>query len=338
MRNLPSPDAPPRARAGRFVRAGEPAELSVVVVNYNTARLLLRCLAALRRGSEGLAVQVVVVDNASRDGSVAWLRTRFPDCTLIQNHVNVGFGRANNQALAHCSAPFVLLLNSDAFVFTDTLRNGLAHMRAHPDCGVLGCHTVDAAGHGLPMARAFPDPWRSFWRRIGLFRKRYGALAQATERRGEDFADSDWVVGCFYLVRRAVIEEVGLFDPRYFLYFEEVDHCRAVKDAGWAVQCARDVRIEHVGGGSARGEEGYTGWGRQIAPVQIESELLYFRKHAGVAGALGAATLAVLADGIVALKKILRARPPQEAAAFLSHAASVCRLAVRTRFGARATR
>lgn len=327
-----------RRRSDRFVGTHEPAELSVVVVNYNTARLLQRCLDALRGASEGLAVQVVVVDNASRDGSVAWLRARFADCTLIENRVNVGFGRANNQALAHCTAPLVLLLNSDAFVFADTLRRSLAHMRAHPGCGVLGARTVDAAGRGVPAARQFPNPWRSFVRRVGLFRRRYASLVPAPHRSSDAVSDCDWVVGCYYLVRRAVIDQVGLFDPRYFLYFEEVDHCRAVKDAGWAVHCARDVRVEHVGGGSAQREEGYTPWGRQIEPVQIESELLYFRKHAGIAGALTSAALAVLADAIVALKQILKARPPREAAVFLAHAANVCRLAVRTRCGARSTR
>lgn len=321
----------------RFSTARD-VDISVIVVSYNTAHLLERCIGALRRASAGLSVSLVIVDNASRDESVALIKTRIEDCTLIENTVNVGFGRANNQALAHCGGRHVLLLNTDAYVYPDTLRQSLLHMAADPGCGVLGVQSVGEDGRLEAAARIFPTPWQNFVLHTGLFSGT--ALTPAVPRRtaeGALVAECDWVVGCFYLIRQQVIEQIGLFDPRYFLYFEEVDHCRAVKQGGWKVECLLDVRIVHEGGGSAA-SDGALGAGRQISAMQVESSLLYFRKHDGIVGVLAAISLSVLTDLVLAAKWLLKRRPVAGLAVFWHNTLRVGSLARRTRLGARPTR
>ncbi|MBX3621813.1 MAG: glycosyltransferase family 2 protein [Rhizobacter sp.] len=331
--------APGMTSITRFVAADEAADLSVVLVNYNTAHLLERCLGRLRAASQGLKVRVVIVDNASRDGSAEIIRAQFPDCVLIANPVNVGFGRANNQALAYCNTPFVLLLNADAYVYPDTLHKCLQYMKHHPRCGVLGVRLVDEQEHGSYTGRNFPDPWKTFLHQTGLSKRPLDPRRPPGARPDEgDTWQCDWVVGCYYMTRREVIDQVGLFDPRYFLYFEEVDHCLAVKRAGWTVECLATAQVIHVGGGSAETEGELSASGRQISALQIESELLYFRKHRGLGGLVATVTLSLLADAIRALKWVLKLRPPAGLAVYWRNSATVCRLAWQTRLGTRATR
>ena len=211
-------------------------DVTVVLVNYNTAHLLDRLFAALEASRATLKIQTIVVDNASRDGSAEILRTRFPNVELIENSTNVGFGRANNQALPLARGRHVLLLNTDAFVSPDTLVKTVRYMDEHGACGVLGVKLVGQDGSLQPSCRYFPTAWNIFLSSTGL--NRLFPRARLVDDMSWDHAserECDWVPGCYYLVRRDVIEQVGLFDPRYFLYYEEIDHCRAVQRAGWRI-------------------------------------------------------------------------------------------------------
>ena len=325
--------------SARFVRVDETADLSVILVNYNTAHLLERCLGHLRAASRELAVRVVIVDNASRDGSAAFIRERFPDCVLVANETNVGFGRANNQALVLCPGPYVLLLNVDAFVYPNTLTNCLRHMKANPRCGVLGARLLNPDGQGFYTGRPFPDPWHDFLIKTGLRREPAPVMLPLDARPPTgDSWHCDWVVGCFYMVRRDVVEQIGLFDDRYFLYFEEVDHCRAVWKAGWTVECLADAHVIHIGGASAESEGELTAAGRQISELQIESELLYFRKHNGLGGLWSTVLLNLVVNAVQALKWILKGRRPAGLQVFWRNIATLSRLTLQTRLGLRATR
>ena len=323
----------------RFARADEDADLCVIIVSYNTAHLIERCVDNLRRASGGLSVRVVIVDNASRDGSAELIRQRFPDCILIANTQNVGFGRANNQALAYGQTPFVLLLNPDAYAFPDTISKAMQYMHTHPRCGVLGVRLMNEADRGYYRGREFPNPWKNFLLQTGLKRSPPPVWLPPDAPGPPGGAwECDWVVGCFYMVRREVIQQVGLFDRRYFLYFEEVDHCRSVREAGWTVQCLATARVIHVGGGAAESEGELSQSGRQISALQIESELLYYRKHNCFPGFVLTVLLELAADAINALKWVLKRRPMAGLQAFWRNSATVCRLARRTRLGTRATR
>jgi GT2 family glycosyltransferase len=323
----------------RHVQADERPDVSVILVNYNTAHLLDRALAALEAGRGALTVQVIIVDNASRDNSVEVLHTRHRDVDLIENKVNVGFGRANNQAVPRACGRYLLLLNTDAFVAPDTLEKTVNFMDAHPKCGVLGVKLVGRNGSLQPSCRYFPTPWNVFLGTTGLGRHFPGARLvddmswdHASER------ECDWVPGCYYLVRREVIEKVGLFDPRYFLYYEEVDHCRAVRRAGWTVTYYPFTQVIHIGGESAETEGPVTRTGRQISAYQIESELLYFRKQYGPKGVLLALFLTASSDLMIACKALMRRLDAARAVAAMRHTWLTLRILIETRFASQGTR
>jgi hypothetical protein len=316
-----------------------PADVSVVVVNFNTAHLLHEMWAALECARGDLRLQTIVVDNLSRDDSVAVLKRDFPQAQLIVNTRNVGFGRANNQALPFITGRYVLLLNTDAFVAPDTLAKTVAYMDGHRDCGILGVRLAGRDGTLQPSCRYFPTPWNVFLARTGL--KRFFPGQRMVDDMTWDHASTrecDWVPGCYYLVRRELIDQVGLFDPRYFLYYEEVDHCRVAKRAGWKVVFFAHTEVVHLGGESAKSESALTASGKQISALQIESELLYFRKHFGVFGVAASMLASSLADAILAFKQLLRKRDSRRFGALWSHCAERWRLAARTRFGAHPTR
>lgn len=314
-------------------------DVSVVVVSYNTAHLLDRLFGTIEAARGALGLQIIVVDNASRDGSADILRTKYPGVELIENAVNVGFGRANNQALTRALGRYVLLLNTDAFMSPDTLQKTVNFMDANPCCGVLGVKIVGQDGTLQPSCRYFPTPWRVFVNSTGLKKFFPGArLVNDTSWDQSSEHECEWVPGCYYLVRHQVIERVGLFDPRYFLYYEEVDHCRAVRQAGWTVTYYPFTQVVHIGGESAVSEGLLTSSGRQLLPLRIESELLYFRKHYGVAGALAAVLLAMLGDLVNACNGMARRWDTARAAEAMRHAGTVLKLLIYTRLASRATR
>ncbi len=313
--------------------------LTTVIVNYNTGFLLHEALGALRAASNELDVKTIIIDNASKDESVAVIQKDFPDCMLIANSENVGFGRANNQALPFVESDYVLLLNTDAFVQPDSLTKSLAFMQQNPRCGVLGVKLTGRDGQLQPSARFFPTPWSAFLHRTGL--QTYFAGVRMVDDRNWDVAlprQCDWVPGCYYLIRKAVLDQVGLFDPRYFLYFEEVDHCFAVKKAGWDVICYPGTTVVHIGGESAKSDGAITKSGRQLESLQIESELLYFRKNHGLVAVFADVVLSSLADLINAGKHLFKQRSVSMLPSFWHHTALYWSIFFRTAWGSHPTR
>ena len=283
--------------------------------------------------------QIILVDNASVDDSLSRLAGMAEKITVIFNDKNVGFGRANNQAVPLGTGRHVLLLNTDAFVAPDTLTKTVAWMDAHPDCGVLGVRLTDRDGHLQPSCRYFPTPFNTFLVRTGL--QRLFPWVKPVDDMAWDHStvrECDWVPGCYYLIRREVLDQVGLFDPRFFLYCEEVDHCRRVKAAGWKVMFYPDTSVVHIGGESAKTAGSITASGRQISALQIESELLYFRKHHGLTGLVFHMVLVYLGNAILAFKALLKGRGWSEISNCLRHTQATSRLLLSTGFAARATR
>ena len=312
-------------------------DVSVLVVNYNTAHLLAPMFEALSASAGSLKLETILVDNASRDGSVAYIKQHYPEVPLIANSVNVGFGRANNQCLPLAQGRYVLLLNTDAFVSPDTLQVTVNHLDAHPDVGVVGVRLLSRNGELQPSCRYFPTPLNSFLTATGLHTLMPWVrlvVDMTWDHLGTRLCD--WVPGCYYLIRREVIDEVGLFDPLYFLYSEEVDHCKRVKAAGWQVAYLGGTSVVHIGGESAKSDAALSG-GRQISILQTESELLYFRKHHGVLGVGLHCALSTLADGILMLKAALKGRAAPIKAAW-THTRQLALLARRTQLGRNPTR
>lgn len=315
------------------------ADVSVVMVSYNTERLLPEVMTSLRRSAGILKLQEIFVDNASRDGSVGLIRKKYPESELIENKQNVGFGRANNAAIPIISGRYVLLLNTDAFVSADTLRKTVDYMDGHPQCGALGVKLVGRDGVLQPSCRYFPTPLNIFLQRTGLQRLLPGV--RLIDDMTWDHASPricDWVPGCYLLIRRSVIDQIGLFDSRYFLYYEEVDWCYAAKKAGWQIHFLPDTTVIHIGGESALSDGEITEGGRQLESLQIESELLYFRKNHGLSTVVSDLLFQTIADLLIALKRVMKDNPKRESITRLSHAKQYWVIAFQTKFGAKPTR
>ena len=297
------------AEVGESRRQGAAIDVSVILVNYNTAHLLGRCLDALRSATRDLSLQVVLVDNASHDGSADVVRRDFPEIQLIESGANVGFGRANNLALARCTGRYILLLNTDAFVEETTVVAAVRRIDKDAGVGIVGVRLIGSDGSQQPSCRYFPTPLNLFLQKTGLDRWSGRVRGVDDLHWNPDLdAECDWVPGCFLMIRRSIVDSIGLFDPRYFLYCEEVDLCRRVKAAGWKVSYLAAVRAVHIGGESAKSEGEISKTGRQLPPLQIESQLLYFRKHHGLAGVALHLVLECVATVALFVKRSMRAQ------------------------------
>jgi N-acetylglucosaminyl-diphospho-decaprenol L-rhamnosyltransferase len=313
-------------------------DVSVLVVNYNTAHLLAPMFDALNASTGNLHVESILVDNASRDGSVAHIQKHYGDLPLIINSTNVGFGRANNQCLPLVHGRYVLLLNTDAFLAPDTLQTTVGYMDQHPEVGITGVRLVGRDGDLQPCCRRFPTPLNVFLNRTGLSKLApWVPMVDNMDWDHQSIRECDWVPGCYYLIRREVVDAIGLFDPRYFLYCEEVDHCKRTKQAGWKVTYHPETTVVHIGGESAKSDSALTG-GRQISVLQTESELLYFRKHHGKAGVWGHLLLSLVGDSILSTKNLLKGRGMASLTEPFANSSQVIKLFKATKAGTHATR
>ena len=282
-------------------------DVSVVFVSYNTAEMTKKAIDLVKASLYQLNIEIFVVDNASRDGSSALVAREFPEVQLISNLTNVGFGRANNQVLPLYQGRYMLLLNTDAFVEQDTLQKTVDFMDSHPQTGILGVKLLGRDGVLQPSCRYFPTPWNLFLTKTGLNRLFSNVrLVDDMTWNHDDVRECDWVPGCYYLIRREVIDQVGLFDPRYFLYYEEVDHCFAAKRAGWQVTYFPDTPVVHIGGESAKTDHAISSVSRQVSALQIESELLYFRKNWGLFFVILHVILSIVAECILMVKQFIK--------------------------------
>ena len=281
--------------------------ISVILVSYNTAKMSVQALDSLFASQGDFTLEVFVVDNASKDDSVQVIQKAYPNITLIENKENVGFGRANNQVLNLVKGDYILLLNTDAFVQVDTLQKTVQYLQTHLYCGVLGVKLLGRDGELQPSCRYFPTPFNLFANRVGLHRLLPNIkLVDDANWDAALTQNCDWVPGCYYLVRKSAIDQVGLFDPLYFLYSEEVDHCFAVKKAGWQVTYFADASVVHIGGESAKTDNLIGQKNRQVNSLRLESELLYFRKNHGLLGMITHVILTHLADFYDLIKNVLR--------------------------------
>ncbi|HOG46949.1 MAG TPA: glycosyltransferase family 2 protein [Anaerolineae bacterium] len=224
-------------------------DLSVVTVSWNVRELLHRCLASLTHGTapspQGLfplpgerTLQILVVDNASSDGSAEMVRQSFPGVQVLAS-ANRGFAAGNNAGIAASRGRYVLLLNPDTEVAGDALTTLLDYMDAHPDVGVAGPQLRYPDGRRQPSRRRFPTPLTGFWESTLLQRcfprNRWAARYYVLDQPDDAEADVDWLVGAALLVRREAIAQAGLLDEGYFMYSEEMEWCRRIRMQGWRV-------------------------------------------------------------------------------------------------------
>ncbi len=231
-------------------------DLSVIIVNYNVRPFLENALVAIRRALQGIDGEIIVVDNASDDGS-AEMVARFPDVQLIQNSENIGFSRANNIAIRRSRGNLLLLINPDTVVQEDTLRVMMRFFDTHPDAGLAGCKILNPDGtFQLPCRRSFPTPWVAFTKVFGLSalfpRTRLFGRYNLTYLSPEETYPVDAVSGSFMMIRRDVVEKIGGLDESFFMYGEDLDWCFRVAQAGYKVYYVHETSIVHFKGESTR--------------------------------------------------------------------------------------
>ena len=299
----------------------------------------VKALDSLFASQGDFSLEVFVVDNASKDNSVEVIQQAYPHITLIENKQNVGFGRANNQVLDLAKGEYVLLLNTDAFVEADTIQKTAQYMQTHLHCGVLGVKLLGRDGELQPSCRYFPTPLNLFASRVGLHRLLPNIkLVDDTNWDAALTQNCDWVPGCYYLVRKSAIDQVGLFDPLYFLYSEEVDHCFAIKKAGWKVTYFADASVVHIGGESAKTDAVIGQKNRQVNKLRLESELLYFRKNHGLLGMINHILLTHLADFYDLIKNVLRLKGWNSVVDAIKSSALIWQVLMQTQWATKSTR
>ncbi len=232
-------------------------DISVIIVNYNVKEFLLNSLESVFKAAHGLEIEVIVVDNASEDGSVEALGREYPQVLLIRNEKNIGFGRANNIGLERATGKYILLLNPDTIVREDTFVKMIDFFNSHPDAGMAGCKVLNPDGTlQLACRRSFPGLWTSFTKVTGLStlfpKSKLFAKYNLTYLDENQTYEVDSVSGSFMMFRREVYKKVGGFDDRFFMYGEDLDLCYRVQKAGYKVYYFHETEIIHYKGESTK--------------------------------------------------------------------------------------
>jgi GT2 family glycosyltransferase len=251
--------------------------VSVVVVSWNARKYLKQCLESLREGVCRLPMEVLVVDNASTDGSSEMVEQHFPNCRLIRNETNLGFAKANNIGIKASAGRYVCMVNSDVRVLPDCIRRLVDYCEAHAEVGMAGPRILGGDGRLQRSCRGFPTLWNMFCRSLALdslfprCRLFGGYLLPYWEH--DSLQAVDILSGCFWMVRREALPKVGLLDEKFFMYGEDMDWCKRFWLNRWRVIFVPAAEAIHYGGASSAN-----------APVRFfiekqRANLQYWKKH-----------------------------------------------------------
>jgi GT2 family glycosyltransferase len=257
-------------------------DLSIIIVNWNVKELLDACLQSLLTAAQAtprLAVEIIVVDNASSDGSPQMVRDRFPQVRLIASQENLGYAKGNNVGVGAAQGRYLFLLNPDTFVQLDTLGRLVEYMDAHPEVGVLGPQLLWPDGSIQSSRRRFPTPGSLFWESTLLGQwfpeNRYIRRYHLADQPATQPQKVDWVVGAAILIRYEAWQQVGPIEQDFFMYFEETDWCRRSAESGWETHYLPAAQVTHYEGKSSE----------QVAAARTlrfqRSKLRYTRKYFG---------------------------------------------------------
>jgi GT2 family glycosyltransferase len=249
-------------------------DLSIVIVNWNTKNLLLQCLEAVYQPAGAVEKEVFVVDNGSADGSQTAVRERFPGVTLIENQANLGFAKANNQALGRSRGDYLLLLNPDTRVEAGAIEKLLSFMEGHREAGAAGPQLLHPDGTKQNSIANFPSLATELLNKRflrWLFPKKF----PGKERDYRKPLEVDSVIGACMMVRREAMEQVGLLDEDYFLFLEETDWCYRFKKAGWKIYHVPQAKVYHFQGKGVEREK------KRARIEYYRSRALFFKKNRG---------------------------------------------------------
>jgi GT2 family glycosyltransferase len=256
--------------------------ISVIIVSWNASALLRDCLNSIQETGGSLVQEIIVVDNASSDGSAAMVETEFPEVQLVLSKENLGFARANNVGLKRASGDYLALVNSDVVVHPDCFERLVTFLDLNREVGLVGPKVYGRDGQLQRTCRRFPTIWNTACRSFALdsvFPQH--PLFSGREMRHwnpETQCEVDVLSGCFWLARRAAVEQVGDLDERFFFYAEDMDWCKRFWDRRWKVVLMPTATVTHYDGGSSAN-----------APLRYSIQLLranltYWKKHRGWMG------------------------------------------------------
>ena len=249
--------------------------VSVIVLSYNTKDITDECL---KRVKEAGPAEVIVVDNASTDGSPEMIKKKYPSFKLIVSKINTGFAGGNNIGMEASTKQHILLLNSDAYIEKDTIFKALQYFETHPDCAVLGCKLVLPDGRMQPSAGFLPTPlntvlWISGLARFPFFDK----FARPIHPKDKTFftkaREVEWVMGAFFILKREVFEETHGFDGSIFMYGEEVEWCKRIRNKGLKTFYVPNFQITHLDKASSKFEV------EKPLLNEIKGVVRFFKKH-----------------------------------------------------------
>ena len=271
-------------------------QISVIIVSWNALSYLRGCLASIRETGGPWVREVIVVDNASTDGSPDMVAAEFPEVQLVRASRNLGFAQGNNLGIRHASGSFLALVNSDVVVHPGCFENLAKALESHPEVGLAGPRVTGRDGQLQRSCRRFPTVWNLACRALALDRVLSGWSAfSGFEMRHwnyEDQREVEVLSGCFWLARKTAVEKVGGLDERFFFYAEDVDWCKRLKAAGWKALFVPQATATHFGGGSSSN-----------APLRysieiLKADLTYWGKHYGMVGRCAFRLLSIAHHGI----------------------------------------
>jgi len=257
-------------------------DLSIIIVNWKVKDLLKKCLQSIFEQTKNISFEVFVVDNASSDGSVEMVREKFPQVDLIASSENLGFAKGNNLAIKKSRGRYILLLNPDTEILDNALEKMVRFMDAHLDCGISGCNLLNPDLSLQPSVRAFPNLASQAFILLKIHhllphtKTIYKYLVQNFDY--EKMQEVDQVMGAFMMIRREVIEKIGMLDEKFWIWFEEVDFCKRAKSASFKILYTPKAKIIHYFGQSfkqAMGVKKQKDFNRSLS--------YYFKKH-GIKG------------------------------------------------------
>ncbi len=280
-------------------------ELSVIIVNYNVKHFLEQCLHSVLKASKNIRTEIFVVDNNSVDGSSELIREKFPEVHLIENPINVGFSKANNQAIRKSAGKYILLLNPDTVVEENTFSKIIHFMNHHPEAGGLGVKMIDGKGNFLPESkRGLPTPWVAFCKMFGL-----SALFPKSKKFGQyhlsylsqnEIHEVDVLAGAFMLLRKETLEKTGLLDETFFMYGEDIDLSYRISKGGYKNYYFPETTIIHYKGESTKkGSLNYV-------KVFYTAMIIFAQKHFSSGNASTFSFLLHMAIGFRAFLSVIR--------------------------------
>ena len=249
-------------------------DLSVIIVNWNTRDLLVRCLNSITQVTQRMKAEVFVVDNRSSDESGRTVKERFSQVILIENETNLGFAGANNQALRRSKGNYLLLLNPDTQVKEEPIQKLISMMDAHPDVGITGVQLLNSDGSKQNSIANFPSLATELLNK-SLLRWLSPGKFPGKEKDYPEPIEVDSVIGACMMVRREALDQVGLLDEDYFLFLEETDWCYRMKRAGWKIYHVPDAEVYHFQGKSAEKEK------KRARVEYFRSRYHFFKKNKG---------------------------------------------------------